>query len=475
VPSRVVVGLGVLDENLEHVGDYVVIGGDGRIERVGSGRPPDWATITRVPGYLHPAFVDAHLHVSWLGLALQGADLRGSRGPREVAERLSRTRGPLAYGRGWDQEEFDDPSDLPSRRLLDTAVPDRPAIAVRVCGHVAAANTLALDLSRPWEAYPGLVDAERGLLYEDAVYYTVERLLDTVDTRGLVAGALDALARAGIAGAASMACPTGEARSLAGLHHRVRVACYPRPGDLEEVLAVAPSLTVGVKMFADGTLGARTAALREDYSDDPGNRGLLLLSSREIVEAARPVLSRGLRVAVHAIGDAALDEVLDAYDRLGPGPQARVEHASIAWPSQIRRLAALQVWAVVQPRFRVSDWWIEQRLSERARHAYRFATMHRAGANLALSSDAPVEPHSPAETLTAALGRCPAGCRSGEDLDPATAFRLYTRRAAEAAGGPVAGLGRLERGAVGVVAWSRVPPGAPEWRGVSGMVWGLEG
>jgi len=473
VPLLAVEGLAVLDEHLEERGDYVLIG-DGRIVRVGRGKPPGHAKVVRVNGYIHPAIVDAHLHVTWLGLSMTGADLSGSRSPEEVARRLASAKGPIAYGRGWDQEEFMDPRSLPSRRLLDEAVPDRPAIAVRVCGHVAVANSLALSLAEPWGAYPGLVDRESGLILEDAVYYTVERLLERVPLEGLVRQALDALARAGVAGAASMACPVGEARVLASGRHRVRIACYPKPEALEEALQAAPGLVVGAKMFADGTLGARTAWLREDYDDDPGNRGVQLLSAGEIVEAGRRLLASGLRIAVHAIGDAALDEVVRAYEALQPGSKGRVEHASIAWDSQIEALAGLGVWTVVQPRFRISDWWIGERLGERARLAYRFRSMLGSGVRLALSSDSPVEPYAPWETLAAAVGDCPGGCASGEDIDTREAFYLYTRAAAQAAGGPVAGLGSMEPGSLGVVAWSRVPPGAPGWRGPEAIIWGLE-
>ena len=468
MPSRALVGV-VLDEWLDDAGDYVVVDG-WRILRVGRGRPPGWASIRRVDGYIIPAFIDAHAHLSWLGLLLNGVDLRGSKSPVEVADRLARAPGPVAYGRGWDQEEFEERGSMPDRRLLDSRVPDKPAVAVRVCGHLAVANTRALELTRPWEAYPGMVDRDRGVLLEDAVYYVIEKLLETLDVGKLVADAARALAEAGVGGVASMSCPRGEARALAGgAGGPLLVACYPRPQDLEAVLPLLEdsrsTAVVGVKLFADGSLGARTAFLREPYSDSPGHRGRRLLSSQDIIGLAEPVLSSGLRVAIHAIGDAALDEVISALEALDPGPMARIEHASIVWDDQLARLEALQPYIVVQPHFRVSDWWIEDRLGGRARLAYRFRSLARR-VPVALSTDAPVEPHEPWETLAAATGQCgqPA-CRGEESLSWREAFHAYTRMAARASGGPLVEAGTLREGAPAILAWTPNDPRDPGWRG----------
>lgn len=460
----------VLDENGDVVGEHVVIEG-GRVARVGWSAPPG---SLRVRGYLFPAFIDAHAHPLSLGMALSGADLRGSRSPAEVATRLSTARGPIAYGRGWDQEAFEEPGLLPDRRLLDEAVPDRPAVAVRVCGHMAVANSLALDLARPHERYPDLVDLDRGLLYEDAVYYTIERLRGLIDPSQYLEEGLNALASVGVAGVASMACSASQARALAALEASgqlpVAVACYPRPEALEEAAA---SLTrgswarlAGVKLFADGSLGARTARLRSDYHDDPGNRGVLLLDWRAVARAARDAVARGLRVAVHAIGDEALDHVIRGFEDAEPGRLGRVEHASLADDGHLSAMASLGVYAVVQPRFRVSDWWIGKRLGpSRLRLAYRFASMLKAGVPLALSTDAPVEPHEPWHTLAAATGDCGRPCPSGEDIGARDAFKAYTVVAAAASGPPLEGAGQLERGSTALIAWSPGNPLEPGWRG----------
>ena len=467
--------LGVYNEHLEHVGDTLLVE-DGIIKGPGTA---SYAKDINVEGYVTPAFVDAHLHISWLGLALQGVDLSGVQTPEALARSLARSRGKIAYGRGWDQERFSPRGALPTRRLLDQYVPDRPAIAVRTCGHMAVLNTLALETTGVHRMFPSLVDPETGIAKEDAVYTAVEMLFEKVDLTSLVREAVVEIRKSGIAGVSSMACPVSEARALATLERRgdlgVRVACYPREHHLEAASSLLASgrkaRVVGVKDFADGSLGARTAYLSEDYSDDPGNRGMRLLDSRDIVGLARRVLDKGLRLAIHAIGDAALEHVIEAYEEVGVGERGRVEHASIAPPELIERLADLGSFVVVQPHFRVSDWWVEDRLGQgRARWAYPFKTMARAGVRLALSTDAPVETLNPLETIKTAESRCgePA-CRAEEALSRREAFYYYTRASALASGGPVATLGSLEKGSPAELIWFKDDPassselGPPMW------------
>ena len=464
---RLYVATAVLDYNGDVLGDAVLVEG-GVVAGVGPESRFPGARRVRLDGYLAPGIVDAHLHLEGLGLALSTVDLRGSRSPREVAERLKRSRGPVAIGRGWNQEEFE-VEGLPERRHLDEAVPDRPAVAVRVCGHMAVANTRALELVRPWERYPGLVDRERGLLYEDAVGYTLERLKEGLDPVGLVARAVEALRERGVYGVSSMACGVREARALEALEASgrlgLRVACYASRSDWRLLAGRRGSswAVVGVKLFADGSLGARTAALSSDYSDDPGNRGVLLMDRRAIAAEAAEAAGHGLRVAVHAIGDAALEEVLEAHRLLGEPSWLRVEHASVASPSQVERLGSQGLWVVAQPRFRVSDWWRGKRLGGRTGWSYRYRSMMLRGARLALSTDAPVEPYDPIETLRAATGLCGDEelCPGSENLRPREALQAYTLAAAHASGGPVAGLGRLEKGAPAALALFSDDPTSP--------------
>ena len=455
--------LGVIDHNGDLVGDELLV--DDGVIRGFTGR--SYSTEKRVEGFILPGFIDAHLHVKGLGVSIYGVDLHGARDGWEVALRLSRSTGRIAIGRGWNQEEFTKPG-LPVRSLLDKAIPDRPAIAIRVCGHMATANTIALDYTKPWILYPDQVDRGNGVLVEDAVYYVVNKLLELLDEEELVKLGLESLIDAGVRGASSMACSPGEIKALDRIYSRgdpgVWVSCYASKHSLDYLgLSRKGFSVVGVKLFADGSLGARTAALRSGYEDDPGNMGRLLMTWRDIVDVAGEVLSKGYRTAIHAIGDRALDEVIEAYSRLEPGRLARVEHASIAWDSQVKELAGLGVYVVVQPGFRQSDWWIAKRLGARARLAYRFKRLLDSGARLAISTDAPVEDYRPWINYRYAVGEC--SCRAGESISRREALRLYTVEAANASGGPVSSLGRVEAGAPAMLSWSPGNPLEDGWRG----------
>jgi len=205
---------------------------------------------------------------------------------------------------------------------------------------------------------------------------------------------------------------------------------------------------VGLKVFADGSFGARTAALREPYSDDPGNSGVLLADRNALLRSLEAAGRAGLQLAVHAIGDRALEEVVAAAK--ASGAHLRVEHASLAPPDLLSELAELGLWVSAQPRFVISDWWIVSRLGrERARWAYPFRSFLERGIGLSFSSDAPVEPCNPFEGVYAAVTRGSlegleiAELTAGEALSWEEALRCYTETAPRLLGEQ---LGRLSPG-----------------------------
>jgi hypothetical protein len=188
-----------------------------------------------------------------------------------------------------------------------------------------------------------------------------------------------------------------------------------------------------VKIFADGSLGANTAALYESYSDDPSTRGMLLYSEEELEELITKTHKASLQLAVHAIGDRAIDMVLTALETtLQKIPREdhrhRIEHTSVLSEKLIRRMKELGVIASVQPHFVVSDFWVSDRLGlKRARWTYPFKTLIQEGITIAGGSDCPVEPISPLLGIWAAVSR---ESFPVEQISVEEALRMYTLNAA---------------------------------------------
>jgi len=202
-------------------------------------------------------------------------------------------------------------------------------------------------------------------------------------------------------------------------------------------------LAIGaVKLFADGALGSRGAALEEDYTDDPGNRGILLLEPADLAARVRVVVAAGLQPAVHAIGDRALSVALDALEAAGPSPvvralRPRIEHLQIVRPGHLPRLRALGAVASVQPVHCASDGpWLAARLgegTERLRGAFAWRTLAAAGVPLAFGSDFPIEAPDPRPGLAAVEARAAPGAppfHPEEALDRTAAIAGFTRGAA---------------------------------------------
>jgi len=341
---------------------------------------------------------------------------------------------------------------LPTRKQLDEVTGGKPVVLVSSCGHVAILNTAALKLAGLWgvkaEGLEDVLDARdgepTGVVYGYLVSLVVEKLLEYLDPIDTLNSVVEELVFSGITGMASMDASRWLVSRLPRLYGGEKllplIALYPGPWLLDSPTAgmfncsSSPSIC-GVKLYADGSLGARTAWLRKPYHDAPWTCGKPYIAEDRLAMLVSKALSVGLRVAVHAIGDAALDLVLQVYQRLGCRG-CRVEHASLAQRDHWSIMVRLGVWAVVQPGFLVHDTWLSKRLGrERAGIAYQWRAMLDAGVKLAIGSDAPVEPYDPLWNLDAITsgGENPHLSRSpGVPLQHA--LHMYTRAAAKAIG-----------------------------------------
>jgi predicted amidohydrolase YtcJ len=453
------------------------------------------ATVIDLAGsFLFPGWADAHGHLDGLGEALETADLRGASDAAEAAGRMAAIAGKLppgawAEGRGWDQNRW--PGQMfPDARDLDAALPDRPAIARRIDGHAVWVNSAALkaaqiDASTP-DPQGGRIlrrsDGAPGGVLVDNAMQLVEKAVpveSSADFERRVLAAARACARTGLTEVQdASAYGPEEIAVLARLAERVELpiriyaTVSPGPRNFREssersLPSTASSLEgffakgvrVGrghdfltvraIKSYADGALGSRGAALLEDYSDEKGNRGLLVTAPAGLDELARQAREKGWQLWIHAIGDRGNRIALDAFakaeralPRAAPGgDRPRIEHAQVLALSDIPRFARERVIASVQPTHATSDMpWAQQRLGpERIKGAYAWRKLKNAGARLAGGSDFPVESESPLLGFYAAVtrqdlaGNPPGGWRPEEKLTRAEALALFTSDAAYAA------------------------------------------
>jgi len=377
--------------------------------------------------------------------------------------------GEWLLGRGWDQNDWPEQA-FPNRADLDSEFPERPVWLRRIDGHAAWGNSLAIvqadrDLAGDWQPEGGFIhrDSEgepSGIFIDGAMEYVDKAVPET--SPELIDAALD------------LATSTMVSLGLTGVHDpgvdREVIALYQKKIAEDafplRVYAMADGMQEttdwlceegplndpsghlfmrSVKLYADGALGSRGAALLADYSDDPGNRGLMFISEDEMEAALRRVFSCGLQAGVHAIGDAANRQVLDAYEKVlaefpeNPG-RHRIEHAQILHPDDIPRFSALGVIAAMQPTHATSDmYWADERLGpERLAGAYAWQSLLDSGARLAFGSDFPVEQVNPMLGIHAAVTRQDlegwpeGGWLPEERVSRADAIRAFTLDAAYA-------------------------------------------
>lgn len=387
-----------------------------------------------------PGLVDGHCHLYGMGTANEQVNLKGLASEKAAADAVAtaakgRAAGEWIAGRGWDQNPWG--GAFPTKASLDAVLGDRPALLRRVDGHASWVNTAALKIAGITKATP---DPAGGKILRDAggepTGVLVDLAMDLVDkhvpsaSRDVrerrIRAAADLAVSVGLTGVHEMGIDDETVavyRQLAGAGELpLRVNAY-----LEGSLAVAKTLAdrevepddgdayfamTGMKLFADGALGSRGAALAADYSDDEGNRGLWVMEPVALKEATILASAAGWQVATHAIGDAAVHATLDAYEaaeatQKGTDLRLRVEHAQVMTPDDIERLAKLGVIASMQPTHATSDMpWAEQRLGpERVKGAYAWRSVLEAGGLIVAGSDFPVEEVSPMFGLYAAVTR----------------------------------------------------------------------
>jgi predicted amidohydrolase YtcJ len=402
-------------------------------------RFPDARTQDERGRFVVPGLIDAHAHVLGLGLGLMQAQLEGTTSKADVVARLQAFArelppGEWLLGRGWDQNDWPDKR-FPTAADLDAAFPERPVWIERVDGHAAWANSAALrfvkrDLSGEWQPDGGRIERVDGKatgVFVDGAMILVNEVVPATSpetTDRALGRAFDRMLSVGLTGVHDM----GVSREQLALYRKraddgrlpLRIVAYA-DGDgaaLDDLCkdglyahASGRLKMRGVKLYADGALGSRGAALLGDYADDAGNRGLLVTEERALGAAIDRAAGCKVQVATHAIGDRGNRVVLDAYAKhLGAGAgdrRWRIEHAQVVALGDIPRFAALGVIASMQPTHATSDMpWAEARVgAQRILGGYAWRRFRDAGVALAFGSDFPVEDANPFWGLYSAVAR----------------------------------------------------------------------
>ncbi len=382
-----------------------------------------------------PGLVDAHLHLRGIGAAARKLDLRGTESADSVAALVAAAvpntpAGAWIKGRGWDQNRWETQV-FPGHATLDAVAPEHPVWLTRVDGHAVWLNAKALELAGIDETTPdpeggrilrGANSTPTGVLVDNAIDLAHGALPEptAAEIRTDLERGIALCQAAGLTGVHDMGVSPATLEQLKALDAEgalnLRVHAYLGGRTAFDALGAAALddegllRVIGVKLFADGALGSRGAALLAPYSDEPGTSGLLLTEPAQLAADVKAIHDAGFQVAIHAIGDrgnrAALDAIVAAQGS-DDSRRHRVEHAQVLSPDDLPRFAAHGIVASMQPTHATSDMpWAPDRLGdERIGGAYAWQWLARGGAHLAFGSDAPVEEYAPLFGLYAAATR----------------------------------------------------------------------
>lgn len=453
----------------------------GKVAEVGSSDElrQEYAGLRSIDGEgqtLIPGLIDAHGHVMSLGFQQLNVDLQGVDSLDETLELIrqyAEDNPELKWirGRGWNQVLWEE-NEFPTAEDLDRAVPGRPVYLTRVDGHAAWANSRAMEIAGISRDTPdtqgGVVDRNEfgdatGIFVDAAMSYISKHIPERTkgEKRLALELALEEMAKHGLTSVhdARTGAETWELYKDFADNGRLITRIYAMlPGTgafFDEIAADGPVESYAddllalrsVKISADGALGSRGAAMIEHYHDDPGNSGLLFYDQEELNEMVYKGASNGFQMNIHAIGDEANRQVLDAFqyaeEQLGnqSALRHRVEHAQIVHPDDIPRYVELDIIASMQPTHATSDMnMAEDRVgTERMEGAYAWQTFLDQGTVIAGGSDFPVEDVNPFYGLYSAItrqdhgGMPPGGWYSEHRLSRVEALRIFTRDAAFAA------------------------------------------
>lgn len=395
-----------------------------------------------------PGFIDSHAHLLGLGKALTELNLVGTISAEQIAkmveEKVKQAKaGEWIRGRGWDQNDWGTGTGakpFPTAAILDKVSPNNPVILFRIDGHAIWVNSKAMEIAalksdvsseiNGGKILRGRFGKPTGIFIDNAVALIQKAVPEyfKAEKREMYRRAFNECLKYGITSVHDMGIDNDDFELYKELHsaQALPIRIYALIGGtgtfLNKMFEEGPfidgvhyQLAVrSVKLYLDGALGSRGAALIEPYNDEPEHRGLLTLqpdSARIIIEQA---LEKGFQVCIHAIGDRANKIALDEYEKAfkkiplkAQNARMRIEHAQVLAPEDIPRFAKLNIIPSMQPTHATSDmYWAQARLGpERILSAYAWRSLLKSGALIAAGSDFPVEHPNPLWGFYAAITR----------------------------------------------------------------------
>ena len=386
-------------------------------------------------GWVYPGFIDSHMHLTGLGWSLESVDLVGTTSKldalKKIKEEIKNTpKGTWVLGRGWDQNDWSK-SEYPKATDLDLISMDHPMIFRRIDGHAAWANTLAMKLANISE---NTVDVNGGIIIRDDIGYPtgifIDNALDLIESQipekteqdiyRQIIKAQTMLNKFGITSIHDAGTSKKEIKILKKmikneeLSIRVYTMLNNNPKDYDSFLESGPETenpfikVQSIKIYLDGALGSRGAALLEPYSDSPSENGLLIIKPSEHKSLVKKFSKSGFQVNTHGIGDRAIRIILDNYEEVANTKiRNRIEHSQIVHPDDVPRFKELNVIPAMQSTHCTSDMpWVEERIGlERMHEAYPWKSFIKLNIPVPGGSDAPIESPNPIEGIYASVTR----------------------------------------------------------------------
>ena len=408
-------------------GKFIAIGGEDLLNQYKA------RSVVDLKGFsVYPGFIDAHCHFYNFGLLQEQLDLSGTKSFEEVVDRvasyIATHPGVPVLGQGWDQNSWE-VKEYPTKDILDKRFPEQLIALKRVDGHALLVNQATLDLAgidSTTSVDGGVFIRANGMLTGvlidnamDQVYAALPKPTKQQQTTALLAAQVIAF-KNGLTTVDDAGLDKEQLQLIESLHEegvldiRVYGMISNTPENLTYYLEKGPTQTErlnirSVKVYADGALGSRGAALKKEYSDAPGNHGSFVTPVDQIEALAYVLAKKGFQMNTHAIGDAANYEVLNAYKKaltIDADPRWRIEHAQIV-SLEDREFFGTKIIPSIQPTHATSDmFWADERLGDdRMKGAYAYKSLLDWSGRVALGTDFPVEHVSPLKTFYAAVAR----------------------------------------------------------------------